>query len=177
MSNEPDFNPEDETSVLRTLDREFTRPPAFFQGKPLWPFTPGSKALYHMALSDEDTRLYRVLAFILIHIRGEVDVLDRNGDIAMRHPAISMEADLAARIVPLVWNNLGLFRMKALSLCDTATPEDIAAAFEIVEKELKLEAATEISATPPDYGPQKKSEATSRPKPAGKRSRRQKNST
>jgi len=176
MSNDPDFNPEDEDSIKRTLDKEFTRPPAFFQGRPLWPFTPGSKALYHMALSDEDTRLYRVLAFILIHIRGEQDVLDRNGNVAARIPAASMEDDLAARIVPLVWHNLGLFRMKALGICDTATPEDIEQAFQIVNNELKLEAATEISATPPDYGtPQKKSVATYRPKPAGKRSRRQKN--
>ena len=163
MSNEPDFNPEDESSVKAALDREFTRPPAFFQGRPLWPFTPGSKALYHMALSDEDTRLYRVLAFILIHLRGD---------------GKDMESDLAARIVPLVWNNLGLFRMKALALLDTATPEDIESAFQIVNNELKLEAATEIAATPPDYGtPQKKSVATSLPKPAGRRSRQPKSST
>jgi hypothetical protein len=160
MSTEPDFNPEDEGSIKRTLDGEFTRPPAFFQGRPLWPFTPGSKGLYHMTLSDEDTRFYRVLAFILIHIRGE---------------GKDMESDLAARIVPLVWHNLDLFRMKALSLCDTATQADIDDAFEIVERELKLESATEVSATPPDYGtPQKKSTATSRPRPAGKRSRPQK---
>lgn len=159
--NEPDFNPEDENSIRAALDREFTRPPAFFQGRPLWPFTPGSKALYHMALSGEDTRLYRVLAFILIHIRGEGN---------------DMESDLAARVVPLVWNNLDLFRMKALALCDTMTDDDVAAAFAIVEKELQLEAATEVTATPPDYGtPQKKSAETSPRKPDGRRSRPQKN--
>ena len=160
MSNEPDFNPEDEDSIKRTLEGEFTRPPAIFQGRPLWPFTPGSKALYHMTLSDEDTRLYRVLAFIFIHIRGD---------------GKDMETDLAARIVPIVWHNLGLFRIRALSLCDSMGDADMEAAFAIVNKELQLESATEVTATPPDYGtPQKKSTATSRQRPAGPRSARQK---
>jgi hypothetical protein len=56
--------------------------------------------------------------------------------------------------------------------------EDIENAFAIVGNELKLEKATEVKATPPDYGTtQKKSIATSRRKPAGKRSRQRKNCT
>lgn len=157
----PDFNPEDEKDTDRKLEGEFTRPAEIFQGRPLWPFTKGSKALYNMALSDSDTRLYRVLAFIYIHMRG------KDAD---------MERDLAARVVPLVWNDMDLFRVKVFCLCDTMSEEDFSSAFEIVNKELKLEAATEIFATPPDYGAtQKKSGVTSPRKPHGKYSRRRKN--
>jgi len=171
-ANTPDFNPEDEASIKNALTGEFTRPAAVFQGRPLWPFTPGSKALYHMSLSDADTRLYRVLAFILIHIRGEQELRNATGEVVAKAMATSMESDLAARVVPLVWHDLNLFRVKALALCDSMTPEDIEAAFEIVNRELKLEAASEVVATPPDYGaPQKKSTPTPRPKSGGKRSR------
>lgn len=157
----PDFNPEDEQSVATALEREFVRPCATFQNRPLWPFTPGSKALYAMVISDDDTRLYRVLAFLFIHIR-------RGGK--------DMESDLAANVVPLVWGNMDLFRMKVLSLCDSMSDADLEEAIRIVGAELKLEQATEITATPPDLGgAQKKSVATTPRSLAGKRSRPQKN--
>jgi hypothetical protein len=158
--SEPDFNPEDEEGIKRVLDREFTRPCEIFQGAPLWPFTPGSKALYNMALSDSDTNIYRVLAFILIHIRGKQK---------------DMETDLAERMVSLVWHNMVLFRARALALCNSMTEDDMEAAFAIVSKEIRLELASEISASPPDYGASKKKDTPTSPrKPAGKRSRRQK---
>lgn len=158
---EPEFNPEDQDQVDRALEGEFTRPCAEFQGKLLWPFTPGSKALYNMALSEFDTKLYRALAFVFIHIRrGEKD----------------METDLAKHIVPLVWNNMDHFRVKALGLCNTLNDGDIDAVISIVKKEFQMEEMTEISATPPDHGQstQKKRGATTRRKSDGKHSRQPK---
>ena len=160
----PDFNPEDEEQIVKSLEGEFTRPCAIFQNKPLWPFTPGSKALYRMSLCDQDTTLYRVLAFILIHIR-------RDGK--------DMEADLAKSVVPLIWNNLDLFRMRALALANEMQTGDMESAFGIVEKELELEKKSEITATPPaSSGAQKKSTGeTSRRKSAGQRTARPRKST
>ena len=162
--SDPDFNPEDEQEIVRSLEGEFTRPCAIFQNRPLWPFTPGSKALYRMALSENDSTLYRVLAFILIHVRGEIP---------------EMESDLAKRIVPFVWNDLNLFRIKALDLANSMADDDMKDALAIVEKELDMEKKSEITATPPaSNGPQKKSTSeTSRPKSGGRRTRHRKNST
>lgn len=159
---EPDFNPEDEDQVNAMLERELLRPCETFQGKPLWPFTPGSKGLYSAVLSDGDTKLYRVLAFVFIHLR---------------RTEAEMSADLGKHIIPLVFGDLNVFRTRVLlEFRDSLTDQDILDAIAITNKEFQVEAASEVTGNPPDFGgSQKKSkQATIRRKPRGKSTRRRK---
>jgi hypothetical protein len=150
-----------EAKASEVLDGEFVRPCEKFQGKLLWPYTPGTRNLYAMAQSDSDSVLYRILAFIFIHVRrGEKE----------------MEADIAKNIVPLIWENLNLFRFRVLEFRSSLSDSDLDNAIAIARKELKLEGLSEVSASPPEIGPsaQKKSPPTIRPARAGKSSRQRK---
>lgn len=156
----PDFNPEDAAEVEKILGGEFHRPCERFQGKDLWPFTPGSKDIFAMVTSDMDPVLYRALAFVYIHVqRGAPD----------------MERDFALHIIPLAWENLNLFRAKVYGWRSELSEADLLRVYEIGQKELHLEALSQIVATPPEIGdtPKKKATATTRRKQAGKSSQRQ----
>lgn len=150
-----------DAQVSEILDGEHSRPLEIFQGKPLWPYTPGSKLLYLMAESEGDTDLFRALTFIYIH---------------RRRTDPDMEKDLAANIVPLLWSDINLFRMKVLSSRAEMSEDDLREAIRIANKELRLESLTLILATPPEIGvPEKKSpEDITRRKRPGKSSKRRK---
>ena len=65
-----DLTPEQEAAELaRAQERELVRPPMEFLGTELWPYTPGSKLLFHQALDEEDVTYLRPLVFVFIHLR------------------------------------------------------------------------------------------------------------
>lgn len=150
-----------EEGVSAVLDGEHSRPAEVFQGKPLWPYTPGSRLLFLMAQSEGDTDLFRALSFIFIH---------------RRRTESEMEKDLAANIVPILWSDLNLFRMRVLSSRSEMSEDDLRDALRIANKELQLESLSLILATPPEIGTaqKKSSAATTRRKPDGKSSSRRK---
>jgi len=136
--NEPDFNPEDEAQVNEALAHESIRPGEIFQGKHLWPFTKGSKAIYAMLTSDNDTLVFRYLAFAFVHVRRTRE---------------TMEQDIEENIIPLAFGNLNAARAKIMiEFYETLSSDDILRAREIFKKEMELLRLTEIAATPPEAG-------------------------
>ena len=157
--NPPPLNPEDDREIQEVLNRELSRPCENFQGKPLYPYTPGSKGLFRMVSSKDDPISYQILAFVFIHIRRE-----EQGKLSLEDV---MEIDLARHVVPMVWGNLDAFRTHiTVTFRNTLSEDDLSEALKITAKELNLEKLSEILSAPPEmpHGarPQKKSGATRR---------------
>ena len=129
MSDIPEPNPESETSISRELDKEHIRPADTFQGKPLWPFSKGTKLVY-MQVTDDDTVLFRALAFIWIHLRRTEQ---------------TAKADLTRHVIPVAWN-INQFRGEIMEFRETLSDEDEADAIRIMTECFDRDKKTEIKA-------------------------------
>lgn len=132
MNDESLITPESDTEFQEIQQREHVRPAATFKGKELAPFSRGTRILYAMICNDNDLVIYRVLAFIYIHL----------------HPR--------KEVIPLVWGDLTRFREKILEFRETLTDADETEAQRIVNEQLAADAATRVVAEPENNEPGKK---------------------
>lgn len=116
--------PESEFQV--TQEKEQVRPPAMFQGKPLAPYSRGTRILYNMVIEENDLVIYRILAFLYIHLHPRADV------------------------IPLVWGDINNFRETILEFRDTLTDADETEAQRLVNEIFAADAATRVVAEPDD---------------------------
>jgi hypothetical protein len=128
------ITPETDNDFQEIQEREHVRPAPVFKGQELLPFSRGSRILYGMVLNDNDLVIYRVLAFIFIHM----------------HPR--------TEIIPLVWGDVNKFREKVLEFRETLTDEDETEAQRIVNEVLEADAATKVMAEPEHSGDGKKND-------------------
>ena len=114
--------------------KEQVRPAATFKGKPLAPYSRGTRILYNMVLSDQDLVIYRILAFLYIHLNPRSDV------------------------IPLAWGDVNKFREKIIEFRETLTDKDEQEAQQIVDDLLKADAETRVIPEPENEGKKKENE-------------------
>jgi hypothetical protein len=128
------ITPETDTEFQDIQEREHVRPTQIFKGQALLPFSRGSRILYGMVLNDNDLVLYRVLAFIYIHL----------------HPRNEM--------IPLIWGDVNKFREQVLEFRETLSDEDEIEAQRIVNEVLEADAATRVISEPDNSSDGKKND-------------------
>ena len=150
MLNHPsaDLSPEQELDRARAADHELIRPPLEFQGRELWPYTPGSKLLYHQALDEEDVTYLRPLVFVFIHLRRGAQT--RQADLL-----VPREEFGGWSLMRLCWN-LERLHAAVMEWLDTLPEGAVEEAGRVLSDALAPAAATEIRATSADAGAQKK---------------------
>lgn len=138
--SEHDFTPEE---LAERLEKEFIRPLDTFKGISLWPYTRAMRLLFAQVCSDEDTVIYRQLAFIYLHLKRTEQ---------------TQQEDVTKHVVPLAWD-INAFRAKIAFWRDTLSDEDEKTAAilhrEIVERE--FESRVTVGRKPGEK-PQKKTE-------------------
>lgn len=124
-----------ESDFQITQEREQIRPLAVFKGKELAPYSRGTRILYNMVIDDKDLVIYRVLAFLYVHLHPRPDV------------------------IRLAWGDLNKFRETILEFRETLTDADEAEAQRIVDELLKADASTRVVAEPDNADAGKKKDA------------------
>lgn len=130
----PEFNPEDEQSILETTEKAFAKPPRKFRDIVMKPYSRGTRLLYGIIQSDNDSVIYRALAFVYIHTHTREEMVN------------------------LCWD-LPAFRVAITNFRDVITEPEEADCLKMVEEILSEERATEVG----PITSAKKNEETSSP--------------
>ena len=104
--------------------KEHVRPKYTFKGKELLPYSRGTRILYGMVSDDRDLVIYRVLAFLYIHLNPRIEV------------------------IPFVWGDINKFREKMIEYRETLSDSDIEEANRIVNEILTADQETRVVAEP-----------------------------
>lgn len=148
MSNH-DFTPEEQAE---RLEKEFIRPLDTFKGVELWPYTRAMQLLFAQVSTDEDTLLFRSLAFVFMH---------------RKRTESTQQADVTKHVVSLAWD-INAFRSKVAFFFDDLTEQDVVEAIRIYESTMEREMQSRVKAgSALGQKPQKKTETT----PATRRGR------
>src|SRR5438477_12623880 len=99
-----------ESDLQETQQREHVRPAYSFKGRELAPYSRGTRILYGMISDDRDLVIYRVLAFLYIHLNPRTEV------------------------IPLVWGDINKFREKMIEYREMLTDQDIEEANKLVDE-------------------------------------------
>jgi hypothetical protein len=108
MPNIPTLNPENENDIREALAREHLRPEMTFQGKPLWPYTAGTRLLL-MQVRGDDTGYFLAWTFVFIHLK---------------RTEATCKADLAKHLLKQAWDDLPAFRSEVLEFAAWASERD-----------------------------------------------------
>lgn len=117
-----------ESDFQETQQREHVRPKYSFKGKELAPYSRGTRILYGMISDDRDLVIYRVLAFLYIHMNPRSEV------------------------IPVVWGDINKFREKMIDYRETLDDKDIEEANKLVDEIIRADAETRVIAEPEGDG-------------------------
>src|SRR6267142_1273775 len=117
-----------ESELQETQQREQVRPKYSFKGQELAPYSRGTRILYGMISDDRDLVIYRVMAFLYIHLNPRSEV------------------------IPMVWGDINKFREKMIDYRETLSDQDIEEANKLVDEILRSDAETRVVAEPETDG-------------------------
>lgn len=126
MSESTDLIAPEDNNLAELQQKEQVRPKFTFKGKELAPYSRGSRILYGMVCDNNDLVIYRVLAFLYIHLQPRDEM------------------------IPLVWGDINKFRAKIIDFRETLTDEDEVEAQRIVDELLEADRSTRVIAEPED---------------------------